>query len=317
MEAPKATLRRVATAGLRFRGFRTPALRLAAARQRDLVINYHRVAPEGPQWFEVVPTVPTSLLRAHLEGLMEVLDIVTLRELVDDHPRGSRPRIAITFDDDYRSHYEHVLPVLRELGVSATFFLSGRSLHGLGAYWWSRLEGLIRRDGLAAVNDSLGTTAQTPAELAARIEGTHLAKELETASAKGIDQPLSSIELRALADAGMEVGFHTIQHPVLVGLGADEVDHHLTAGRAELAEAAGRYVAFFAYPHGKATYRIARSAEAAGFDAAFVGGGMPLRPGLDRYLLGRHGTGSRLAGAEDFVAGAALRLSRPGPTLRQ
>ena len=38
-------------------------------------------------------------------------------------------------------------PMLRELGVPAAFFLSGRALHGLGAYWFQHLEALLVAHG--------------------------------------------------------------------------------------------------------------------------------------------------------------------------
>ncbi|MDH3471634.1 MAG: polysaccharide deacetylase family protein [Acidimicrobiia bacterium] len=215
----------------------------------------------------------------------------------------------MTFDDDDRSHHDHALPVLQDLDVPATFFLSGRSLHGLGPYWWNRLEGLIRHDGLSSVGNRLGITATTPADLAARIEGTALVEKLDTAKVIDVDQPLSGTEIRSLAKAGMEVGFHTISHPVLLGLPDAEVDRHLTEGVTELAEAAGCDITYFAYPHGKADRHLARRVEDAGFSAAFVEGGRPLHPDMDRYLLGRWGPGP--ADIDDFMAGVALRLSRP------
>ena len=31
------------------------------------------------------------------------------------------------------------MPILQKHQIHATFFLSGRSLHGMGPYWWTRL----------------------------------------------------------------------------------------------------------------------------------------------------------------------------------
>ena len=52
--------------------------------------------------------------------------------------------MAVTFDDDLRSHVDYALPTLRQLGVPAAFFLSGRALHGQNVYWFQQLETLLK-----------------------------------------------------------------------------------------------------------------------------------------------------------------------------
>ena len=49
----------------------------------------------------------------------------------DRSPAGhrKRPAVALTFDDDLPSHAEYALPVLREVGVPAAFFLTDGHLH--------------------------------------------------------------------------------------------------------------------------------------------------------------------------------------------
>ena len=53
--------------------------------------------------------------------------------------------LALTFDDDYDSHAREVLPILQQLRLHGTFFLSGRALNGLGGYWF-------QPDGVAAAS---------------------------------------------------------------------------------------------------------------------------------------------------------------------
>src|SRR5262245_28797218 len=126
------------------------ALRAAARlRRRALVLIYHRVGPPLPADCEVVPSVPVDVFKMHLHALRELVDLVPLDRIVSAGPEtgslgsGSRPAVALTFDDDLPSHVQYALPVLRELGVPATFFLSGRALHGLGPYWFQSLEALF------------------------------------------------------------------------------------------------------------------------------------------------------------------------------
>ena len=48
--------------------------------------------------------------------------------------------MAITFDDDLRSHVDFAAPLLARVGATATFFLSGSSLDDPNRFWWERLQ---------------------------------------------------------------------------------------------------------------------------------------------------------------------------------
>ena len=151
---PSAVWRRGATVLLGQRSIAAVGGRLAARRGRALALVYHRVRPQPVRTYEVVPCVPVEQFRGHVETLLAMGDIVPVDELIIAR-RSRRPRFALTFDDDYATHVRHVLPVLRGLSVPATFFLSGRALHGLGPYWWEVLEAWMRHDGTEQVAKAL------------------------------------------------------------------------------------------------------------------------------------------------------------------
>ena len=84
----------------------------------------------------------------------------------------------------------------------------------------------------------------------------------------GILQPDA---IAALGAAGMTIGFHTVEHDTLPDLDDPALEHAVSAGREDLATAAGAAVRYFAYPHGKADTRSAAAVRRAGFNAAFTG----------------------------------------------
>ena len=117
--------------------------------------------------------------------------------------------------------------------------------------------------------------------------------------------------IEALRAAGMTVGFHTIDHETLPDMADAELHDAVTRGRTSLARVVGAPLRYFAYPHGKADARTADAVRHAGFDAAFTGRPEPLRPGHDRYRLGRWEPGA--LDADDFVVKLAVRLHRAAP----
>jgi peptidoglycan/xylan/chitin deacetylase (PgdA/CDA1 family) len=299
---------------LRIAAARRAALRVAAAGGRALILLYHRITPGGGAPHDVVPAVPIALFQRHVEALADLGDVVPLARLLEPPDSARRVRIAITLDDDDDNHVRHALPILQAAAAPATFFLSGRALRGLGPYWWVVLERLVAERGLAEACAAVGAPAASAVDLAARCEGSPAAERL-AALGDGGTPPLARAEMRALADAGMTVGFHTLRHPVLTALPDDVLAEALVNGRADLAALLGRPVDLFAYPHGRADARVARAARSAGYRAAFGSRGRPVHRGSDPFLLGRWEPGP--LPVEELVASVALRLNLPTAARRR
>jgi peptidoglycan/xylan/chitin deacetylase (PgdA/CDA1 family) len=304
-------LRRLATRALRVRAVNQAARAIAAARGRSLVLVYHRVDPDGSRPSLLVPSVPEALFRRQVQALGELGEIVPLAELLGAPPPHRRSRFALTFDDDYQSHADPVLPVLNGLGIQGTFFLSGRSLHGLGPYWFEVLEWLIDTHGLQEVAGRLGIPSRSPVELAVACERDPQRQRLLERAAGQPPVHLQPEQIQALAAATMTVGFHTLRHPTLPALPDSALVQVLTEGRGELTSVTGGSLDFFAYPHGKADHRVAAQVQAAGYTAAWTGLPNAMRSGDDPFLLGRWEPGA--LDLDDFLVKVAVRLHRSRP----
>src|SRR4030095_16565222 len=146
----RSLARRVANTLLRSSTVSGGVRALARVRGHRLVLVYHRLGRSAPPGCTAVQPAPLGVFRAQRAALCEVVDLVTIDEVVAFDSRAGdrkRPAVALTFDDDLPSHVEHALPVLRELGVPAAFFLSGRLLHSLGPYWFQQLAALLVAHG--------------------------------------------------------------------------------------------------------------------------------------------------------------------------
>jgi peptidoglycan/xylan/chitin deacetylase (PgdA/CDA1 family) len=303
-----AYLRRLAAPLFRPSLSQHAALRLVARRDRSLVLLYHRILPDGTAPDAIVPSLQRQLFVRQLEALLRVGNIVPLRQLLEPSRQSQRPRIALTFDDDHAGYVGTVVPELQALGVPATFFLSGRSLHGLPPYWWTSVEQSLRIHGLDYTRRALGVSGETVAHLAVALERSPCAAELVSRLPPVDEAQPTAADIRAMARAGMTIGFHTLHHPVLSNLAGRDLELALTDGRRELAAAAGTEVDLLAYPHGLATTAVAEAAERAGYAAAFATGGRPISATSDRFLLDRWEPGA--LDADELGAQAAMRLMR-------
>jgi hypothetical protein len=83
---------------------------------------------------------------------------------------------------------------------------------------------------------------------------------------------MSPDQLRSLRAFGMDIGAHTVSHPILSRLEPDSAMREIGEGRRELEGMLGERVALFAYPNGVPTQDYGpdhvRMVREAGFDAA-------------------------------------------------
>jgi peptidoglycan/xylan/chitin deacetylase (PgdA/CDA1 family)/SAM-dependent methyltransferase len=258
------------------------------ALRAGVAIVYHGLADRpGDPARELVPAHGAELFRAqlaHLAGGYRPVPAARLAAAARLRSRGEPFPVAITFDDDLPSHAELALPLLREAGVTATFFLGG------SARWSDQLQAVLDAGGPAPAPVKPGmSAAQARAAVEALPAGERRRFEVELEEiAREHPAPRAALDPAALAEAGHEIGFHTRAHRVLTELAGEELAHELTHGRDELAAAAGGgAITSFAYPFGAADARVAAAARAAGYQAAFTVEPAAVTPATDPLLLPR------------------------------
>ncbi|HEV2784831.1 MAG TPA: polysaccharide deacetylase family protein, partial [Solirubrobacteraceae bacterium] len=273
-----------------FAGALERALRMTSLRA-GLVLVYHEVtaAARRDPWLEVTPVVDAQMFSAHLRHLNARHRIVALHELAaaaTERRRGQPFPVALTFDDDLRTHLDTALPRLRAAGATATFFLTGRSLAAPASFWWERLQraidaGLVPADGGARAVAARIQALPAPAREAVSDDLLRrLGGELP-------DWGLRAEHVRELAGAGCEIGFHTRRHEALTELDDARLAGAMHDGREALEAAAGSALRAIAYPHGAADARVASAARTAGYAVGVTTDPHAVRAGADPLLLGR------------------------------
>ena len=258
-------------------------------RRTGAILVYHRVAQAtGDRTRELSPAVGREQLAAELRHLASRYRVVPPDEVhaaVRSRRPGERLPVAVTFDDDTRSHVDEALPVLRSAGLVAAFFVGGASLRGGPRPWWESLQALLDAGRTPAgvplpaplVEAALRREPGAIGRLGLAVESLdpEARRDLERTLAASLpddggDPGLDDRALRDLA-AGQRIGFHTLWHDPLPSLGDDDLRRSLEDGRAELARRVGRDVDLIAYPHGAADDRVAAAAAAAGYRLGFAG----------------------------------------------
>ncbi len=265
----------------------------AGRRGRLSVLMFHRVlAVEDPLFPEEFDAARFDEVCGWLKELFNVLP---LDEAVARLKAGTLPAraVAITFDDGYADNREIALPILQRHGLSATFFIATGFLDG-GRMWNDTVIESVRLCKLSALDLSgwpglpatplpLGDAASRRAAIDRILAAIKYlppperqALTVRLAERCAVQPPdnlmMSSAQVRELRDAGMRIGAHTVSHPILARLSADEARREIAASRDFLEALLGERVGLFAYPNGRPGTDYlpeqARLVRDLGFDAA-------------------------------------------------
>lgn len=109
--------------------------------KRVLTLYYHRI--------NVLETDYNLLCVSPVKFMQQLLYLKSQYQIVpfeEDWNLLDSDAIAITFDDGYLDNLEYALPVLEELQVPATIFVSTGTMDQSKELWWDELERLILVD---------------------------------------------------------------------------------------------------------------------------------------------------------------------------
>ncbi len=251
-------------------GFRTAAGLLSPAGKRAslLVLIYHRVLAQPDP---LLPSEPDAArFAAHMDLLASLFNVLPLTEAATRLRQGSLPARAacITFDDGYTNNLDVALPILAARKLPATVFVSTGFIGG-GRMWNDTLIEAVRAASGELDLQSLDLGVYPLPDMAARraaidaligklkyLEPSQrLHKVEEIAGRAGVTLPgnlmMSDSQIRSLHRGGVEIGAHTINHPILARLDDDQSRREILDSKKVLEDITGAAVTSFAYPNGR------------------------------------------------------------------
>jgi peptidoglycan/xylan/chitin deacetylase (PgdA/CDA1 family) len=191
-----------------------------------LVLCYHAISPRWSHELAVDPAALERQLRLLLDRGYRGVRFADITR-----PDGPRRRLAVTFDDAYRSVHEHALPVLEGLGLPGTVFAPTAHVDSSEPMSWPGIDDVARGPD---------------------------ASELLC---------MSWDQLEDLAHRGWEIGSHTSTHPYLTRCDDAALVRELEDSRTAIAQRLGA-CATLAYPYGDVDGRVMAAARGAGYALA-------------------------------------------------
>ena len=230
---------------------------------------FHRVLPAPDPLF---PDETDARQFSEVCGwLKSWFNLLPLDEAVARLKAGSLPARAacITFDDGYADNYLVAMPILQQYGLTATFFVATGFLDG-GRMWNDSIIETVRGCTGALLDLSSLNLGQHPmstlvekrtaiAALIRKIKYQPTARRIgvtaEIARLAKAQLPhdlmMTSLQVKTMRRAGMQIGAHTVSHPILAQLTDDQAKGEISDSKVFLEQLLGEPIGLFAYPNGK------------------------------------------------------------------
>lgn len=259
------------------------------AKDKLTIVTFHRVLPEALLHEYPIPEIAVTPeeLKHFLRVFGAHYQLGTLADMARLHRAGgvhAKPLMAVTFDDGQLDNHEHALPVLRDCGVGASFFVVTDAIENNEALWPDRMAFAIRqaqqhqRGAYHEWLRSLGLDPQfddschTALEAAKKLALPELRERLQALEhhtggqvRPAWDGMMKWEHLKRLQAEGHEIGSHSVSHPILPLLPDAEVRREVAMSKDLIERKLGQPVLSFCYPNGSLDARALRAVRDAGY----------------------------------------------------
>jgi peptidoglycan/xylan/chitin deacetylase (PgdA/CDA1 family) len=252
-----------------------PALLHALVRRESVDIFYHAVSDDYlPHVRHLYPVVPVKAFEEALVLLNEQFTFISYPQLHAHRFSAAilPPRsIHLSFDDGYAQCYSVVRPLLLELGIPCTFFLTTELIDNPSLFYRNKVSLCIQKLDQLTENEAKdiyqGLNQTFGLDLQCRADFVYWIKELRLPDETVIDQVCQNlgVDWRALLHAespylttpqiqemraeGFTIGAHTHSHRKLAALSAGEIEEEIAGSCRTIQGITGDPVVPFSFPH--------------------------------------------------------------------
>jgi peptidoglycan/xylan/chitin deacetylase (PgdA/CDA1 family) len=236
------------------------------------ILMYHHVTEREEPFF---PHVTRKVFARQMDFVRKhyrVWELGRLAEMLKTGEPIPARALALTFDDEYEDVYRNAFPLLQEHSIPATIFITTGCVDTDRIPWTDELGFLFqetgrtgfqldRAEGREVFSWSDGSSRLAELRRAKALlknvfeeERTELFERIRRQLAvtkKSPSRILNRSEIREMAEAEIDFGAHTVNHPILTRVPPRTAREEIAGSKRDLEEILGREVTGFCYPNGQ------------------------------------------------------------------
>ncbi len=266
------------------------------------ILAYHRVMD--------IPTdypFDSDLVSASIDGFKEQMNYLhshysplTMQEMIA-HIKGEKINkknpILITFDDGFGDNYTNAFPILKELEIPATFFLTTDFIDSEELLWYEKLAFIIKKSKLPSISikelsksyilkerDQRQKVYTQIVEALKLLENNDREKilldifnsdpslDIALEHWKHLSCSMSWSEIELMLENGMDFGSHTVTHPILSNISNKQLANELVESKCRIEQQLNTEIKTIAYPVGQResiSEEVALEVQKAGYELGF------------------------------------------------
>lgn len=238
------------------------------------ILTYHGISPLA---------LPLPEFEKQLQFISKNFDCFWASEIPDllKKEPGPRPRLVVTFDDGLKNHVLNAMPLLDKYGIKATFYIPVDLVRNQEMLWNHEVRCHLMMMDNRDLPEGIGPFSEREnkkfLEVSACIE--HL-KTLPIEDRQVVQESLrknrkdkeylpwmleeyqlmSPDDFKCLSPL-IEIGSHTLTHPILTTIPDDQLVNEIRESRDQLEALTGKPVLSFCYPNGIHSEKVVKVVE--------------------------------------------------------
>mgnify|MGYP003576507352 CR=1 FL=1 len=237
-------------------------------RYSPLILMYHRVLKH-----ELIPGTHPDVFAEQIAYIKKHFNVINMSQLLMHLEQGNLPErvLVLTFDDGHYDFYTNAWPVIKQHGLTATLFVTTNFIDQQTWLWPDLLRYLLMNANPRELSiEGLGTIAINTTNILAtwnklgdfclelssedrNVFIKNMASRLEISIPDNPQAPFAPTtwpQLTEMVNEGLDVGSHSVTHPILSKIKPDQLLTELTASKARIREMLNIDAIGICYPNG-------------------------------------------------------------------
>jgi peptidoglycan/xylan/chitin deacetylase (PgdA/CDA1 family) len=239
-------------------------------RHHPRILMYHRIVDN-----KNLPGISVDVFEQQLIYIKQHFNVVSLNHLLNELKKAKRFKrnIAITFDDGHKDFFQTAWPLLKKHDIPATLFVTTGFVDRNLWLWPDLLRYIllstkvkqfdlekfgsinISSDNVLAIWNTLGDYCLTLSQQQRTEFLNNLAVQLDVVINNIPQNPFDAVswdDLRAMYKEGLDIGSHSVSHPIFSALESTELIQELEISKQRIIEEIGAEPTGICYPNGMA-----------------------------------------------------------------